>query len=59
VATASKLMAELLFNQRNYPARAIAYRFTRLGEGDPLWTMAWSHIQLGKGSISPASASER
>jgi TolA-binding protein len=41
-------LGELLFNQRNYQASANCYRSALQGDGEPGWTIAWSHVQLGK-----------
>jgi len=41
-------IAELLFNEHNWQSSAIAYRLALDGNGDPPWTVVWSHIQLGK-----------
>jgi TolA-binding protein len=41
-------IGELLFNQRNYQASANCYRSAMKGDGEPSWTVVWSHVQLGK-----------
>jgi TolA-binding protein len=41
-------IAELLLNQRNYQASANCYRSAMKGDGEPSWTVVWSHVQLGK-----------
>jgi tetratricopeptide (TPR) repeat protein len=41
-------IAELLFNQRNYQASANCLRSALQGDGDPSWTIVWSHVELGK-----------
>jgi tetratricopeptide (TPR) repeat protein len=41
-------IAELLLNQRNYQASANCFRFALQGDGDPSWTIVWSHVELGK-----------
>jgi tetratricopeptide (TPR) repeat protein len=41
-------IAVLLFEQRYYQASANARRLALQGDGDPVWTTVWSHIQLGK-----------
>jgi len=41
-------VGEVFFLQRNYQAAANAYREARDGDGEPRWTVVWSHIQLGK-----------
>jgi tetratricopeptide (TPR) repeat protein len=41
-------IAEVFFLQKNYQAAANAYRESLSGDGEPRWTVVWSHIQLGK-----------
>jgi hypothetical protein len=41
-------IAELLLNRRNYQASANCFRFALQGDGDPSWTIVWSHVELGK-----------
>jgi len=41
-------MGEAFFAQRNYQAAANAFREATRGDGEPQWTVAWSHIFLGK-----------
>jgi len=41
-------IAEVFFMQKNYQASANAYREALNGDGEPRWTEAWSHLQLGK-----------
>jgi hypothetical protein len=40
--------AELLLQKRNYQASVNAYRDSLAGDGSPVWTKVWSHIQIGK-----------
>jgi tetratricopeptide (TPR) repeat protein len=40
--------AELLFEKHAYQASVDAYRDSLAGDGNPVWTKAWSHIQIGK-----------
>ncbi|MFQ5664251.1 MAG: M1 family aminopeptidase [Terriglobia bacterium] len=41
-------MGEAFFEQRNYQAAANAFREAINGDREPLWTLVWSHIFLGK-----------
>lgn len=41
-------MGETFFEQRNYQSGANAFREAINGDRDPLWTMVWSRISLGK-----------
>ncbi len=41
-------MAEILLQKRNYQASVNAYRDSLAGDGNPVWTKVWSHIQIGK-----------
>jgi TolA-binding protein len=41
-------IGELLFTQRNYQAAVNAYRDALRGDGEPEWTLVWSHIAIGK-----------
>ena len=41
-------IAEFLFEKRDYQASVNAYRDSLAGDGDPVWTKVWSHIQMGK-----------
>ncbi len=41
-------IGEIFFLQRNYQAAANSYREARDGDGEPKWTVVWSHVQLGK-----------
>ena len=41
-------VGEVFFLQRNYQAAANAYREARDGDGEPKWTIVWSHVQLAK-----------
>jgi aminopeptidase N len=41
-------MGEAFFAQRNYQASANAFREATRGDGEPQWTLVWSHIFLGK-----------
>ena len=41
-------MGEAFFAQRNYQAAANAFREATRGDGEPQWTIVWSHIFLGK-----------
>lgn len=45
---ANYCMAELLLQKRNYQASVNAYRDSLAGDGKPVWTKVWSHIQIGK-----------
>jgi Tfp pilus assembly protein PilF len=45
---ANYCFGELLFRERNWQASANAYRSALEGDGNPDWTMVWSHLQLGK-----------
>jgi tetratricopeptide (TPR) repeat protein len=40
--------AEFLFEKQNYQASVNAYRDSLAGDGNPVWTKVWSHIQIGK-----------
>ena len=41
-------IAEFLLEKHAYQASVNAYRDSLAGDGDPAWTKAWSHIQIGK-----------
>ena len=41
-------VAEFLLEKHNYQASVNAYRDSLAGDGNPTWTKAWSHIQIGK-----------
>ena len=41
-------IAEFLFEKQEYQASMNAYRDSLAGDGNPAWTKAWSHIQIGK-----------
>jgi hypothetical protein len=41
-------IAEILLEKREYQASVDAYRDSLTGDGNPVWTKAWSHIQIGK-----------
>ena len=41
-------IAELLLEEHNYQASVNAYRDSLAGDGNPVWTTVWSHIQIGK-----------
>jgi hypothetical protein len=41
-------VAEFLFEKQNYQASVDAYRGSLAGDGNPVWTKVWSHIQIGK-----------
>lgn len=41
-------IAEFLLEKRNYQASVNAYRDSLVGDGNPVWTKVWSHIQMGK-----------
>jgi tetratricopeptide (TPR) repeat protein len=41
-------MAEFLLEKHAYQASVDAYRDSLAGDGNPVWTKAWSHIQIGK-----------
>ena len=41
-------IAEFLLEKHAYQASVDAYRDSLAGDGDPTWTKAWSHIQIGK-----------
>lgn len=45
---ASYCIAELLLKTHNYQASVNAYRVSLAGDGNPIWTKAWSHVQIGK-----------
>jgi hypothetical protein len=36
------------FRKHDYQASVNAYRDSLAGDGDPVWTKVWSHIQMGK-----------
>jgi hypothetical protein len=40
--------AESLLEKHNYQASVNAYRDSLAGDGNPVWTKVWSHIQIGK-----------
>jgi hypothetical protein len=40
--------AELLLEKHAYQASVNAYRDSLAGDGNPVWTKAWSYIQIGK-----------
>jgi hypothetical protein len=40
--------AEFLFEKQDYQASVNAYRDSLAGDGNPVWTKVWSHIQIGK-----------
>ena len=41
-------IAEFLLEKHAYQASVNAYRDSLAGDGNPVWTKAWSHIQMGK-----------
>ena len=41
-------IAEFLLEKHAYQASVDAYRDSLAGDGNPAWTKAWSHIQIGK-----------
>jgi tetratricopeptide (TPR) repeat protein len=41
-------IAEFLLEKHAYQASVDAYRDSLAGDGNPVWTKAWSHIQIGK-----------
>jgi aminopeptidase N len=41
-------VAEVFFLQGNYQSAANEFREALNGDGDPKWTLVWSHINLGK-----------
>lgn len=41
-------VAEFLLEKHNYQASVNAYRDSLAGDGNPVWTKVWSHIQIGK-----------
>jgi hypothetical protein len=41
-------VAEFLLDKHAYQASVDAYRDSLAGDGNPAWTKAWSHIQIGK-----------
>jgi tetratricopeptide (TPR) repeat protein len=41
-------IAEFLLEKHAYQASVNAYRDSLAGDGNPVWTKAWSHIQIGK-----------
>jgi tetratricopeptide (TPR) repeat protein len=41
-------IAEFLLGKHNYQASVNAYRDSLAGDGNPVWTKVWSHIQIGK-----------
>ena len=41
-------IAEFLLEKHAYQASVDAYRDWLAGDGNPVWTKAWSHIQIGK-----------
>ena len=40
--------AEMLLEKHAYQASVKAYRDSLAGDGNPVWTKAWSYIQIGK-----------
>ena len=40
--------AEFLLERHEYQASVNAYRDSLAGDGNPVWTKVWSHIQIGK-----------
>lgn len=45
---ATYCVAEFLLEKHNYQASVNAYRDSLAGDGNPVWTKVWSHIQIGK-----------
>lgn len=45
---ANYCIAEWQLQKRNYQASMNAYRDSLAGDGNPVWTKVWSHIQMGK-----------
>ena len=41
-------LAEVYLTQKNFQAAANSFRDCLSGDGDPKWTEAWSHVNLGK-----------
>ena len=41
-------IAEFLLEKHAYQASVDAYRDSLAADGNPVWTKAWSHIQIGK-----------
>lgn len=41
-------IAEFFLEKHNYQASVDAYRDSLAGDGNPVWTEVWSHIQIGK-----------
>lgn len=41
-------IAESLLEKHAYQASVNAYRDSLAGDGNPVWTKVWSHIQIGK-----------
>ena len=41
-------IAEFLLEKHSYQASVDAYRDSLAVDGNPVWTKAWSHIQIGK-----------
>ena len=41
-------IAEFLLEKHDYQASVNAYRDSLAGDGNPVWTKVWSHIQIGK-----------
>ncbi len=41
-------VAEFFFEKQDYQASVNAYRDSLAGDGNPVWTKVWSHIQIGK-----------
>jgi tetratricopeptide (TPR) repeat protein len=41
-------IAEFLLEKRAYQASVNAYRDSLARDGNPVWTRAWSHLQIGK-----------
>ena len=41
-------VAEFFFKRQDYQASVNAYRDSLAGDGNPVWTRVWSHLQIGK-----------
>jgi tetratricopeptide (TPR) repeat protein len=41
-------IAEFLLEKHNYQTSVNAYRDSLAGDGNPVWTKVWSHVQIGK-----------
>ena len=41
-------IAEFLLEKHDYQASVDAYRDSLAGDGNPVWTNVWDHIQIGK-----------